>query len=165
MTESQRRKREAFEQAAQDFANKIRDQVSAFTPSQESKDAVANFKDAIARYLPPRRPLKPPTRPLKPIPSKPLTRPLKSMATRPLKPSPTRPPLRASKPMSGKTWLEGNKTLGIPSGFKRFPQQSGESLTAWAKRLSAAASGEDVQIKPNSIETHLHQRKRQARKS
>jgi hypothetical protein len=65
-------------------------------------------------------------------------------------------PLSALKPMSGETWLDGNTANGIEAGLDRFPRQPGESVVAWAKRLSVAASAEGVPIKPDSVRAHIY---------
>ena len=105
---------------------KIRDQVPVSTPSQK-------MRDAVARYSPPLE--------------------LKGAAL--AKSLPVAPP-PAWKPMSGKTWLDGNTANGIKPGLDRFPRQPGESVVAWAKRLSVAASAEGVLIKPGSVRAHIN---------
>jgi hypothetical protein len=124
------RERAAWKQVEEDFA-KIADQIPKFTVPQE-------WRDAVARYLP--------------------SPELKGAAV--AKYLPVTAPRPVAKPMSGKTWLEGDKAKGIPSGFDRFPRQPDQSFASWAERLSREAAGEGVPIKPSSIETRIHERRR-----
>jgi hypothetical protein len=78
-------------------------------------------------------------------------------------PPPLPPPLPSSKPMSGKTWLFGNKDKGIEAGVERFAQQTGESAKEWTRRLSDEAAKDRVLIEPESIEDYIYKDRRAAK--